>query len=184
MTSQKFGAAGLSPKLQQRGQSGFMLIAVLALVGLVAIIGTALVAMTITATRVSAQSTRETARVMQSDAALESIVSTLRRNPSAAQTDCYDSATLGSHPKSYMYPSGASVGEEGSVIVSCETTGTFSAVRDITLRAYTGSPEKLAGVARVQITDMIGSEVRPGINLVVCDWQLGSAVRTSAAPCA
>lgn len=160
-----------------------MLVAVLALVGMVAVIATVLLAMTMTASRVSGRVKENGTVVSQADSALESTLAAMRTDPAAAQSDCHGGVTLGSHPNAYIYPGGASVGDPGSVIVACETTGAFTAVRDVTLRAYLGSPERLAGVARAKITDVIGGQVRPGIEVVVCDWQLGSAVRSDTAAC-
>ncbi|MHB1139450.1 MAG: hypothetical protein ACYC2O_10875, partial [Microthrixaceae bacterium] len=130
-----------------------MLITTLGLLALVAIMGTVLLGMTFTATRTSSTFRDTDLSINQADAAIESTLSTLRRDPDAAGEDCHGATTIGSHATAYLFPEGATAGQRGSVVVECETTGPIGDRRDITLRAYTGSPEVLTGVARVDIVD-------------------------------
>lgn len=160
-----------------------MLIATLALIALVAILGTVLLGMTFTATRTSSTFRDTDLSINHADAALESTLSTLRRDPDAAGEDCYGATTVGSHPAAYVFPDGATAGQPGAVVVTCETVAPIGDARDITLRAYTGSPERLTGVARVHIVDRVGVEERPGLELVVCDWQLGQTVSNAPVAC-
>jgi Tfp pilus assembly protein PilX len=160
-----------------------MLIATLALIGLVAILGTVLLSMTFTATRSSSEFSDSGAAISQADAAMESVLSRLRRDVDAAGVDCYDSTTVGSHASSYVFPQGATAGQPGAVVVECDTVTPIGDARDITLRAYAGSPEELTGAARVLIVDRVGAEERPGLEVVVCDWQLGAALTSSPAAC-
>lgn len=161
-----------------------MLVATLVLLGFVSVLAAVILTMTSTATKTAVGYRADALRVTAADNALERVVNELRVERLAAGQDCYGATSNGSgHPTSFLQQVSLPDGTDIDVIVDCETTGALTPVRDVTLTAYVGVDERRLGVARVEITDRVGTESRPGIELVVCDWQLGQNVAGSATAC-
>ena len=177
----------MSQRLELRGQQGYILASVIAMLGLVAIIGAALMGMTITAMKVN-QSFRDSLdNVSASDSALDLVVNDLRRNPAAVNQGCYGAGIPG-YPNTYKEtirlpdPEGGTP-EEIEVIVDCASTGPYTPQRDIELTAYPDGGSTAQARAHIVISDEGGGESRPGFSLEICDWQLGGNVRAALAPC-
>ena len=160
-----------------------MLIAVLALVGVIAVLGAVILDMTVTATRTTSSLGNNTAEVSAADSALERVVNALRK-PGAEGQDCHGAGSHGpGHPRSFRHHVSLPDGREFEVTVDCETRGALVPVRDVSLVAFVGDHDTPQGAARVKITDRIGAELRPGIELTVCDWQLGQQVGAELVDC-
>jgi len=171
-----------------RGQSGFVLAFALASLGLIMVLATALLAMTFTALRVSAEFRDGWAAVAAADGAIEQVIADLRTDDDAALVDCFGAGDEGpGHPFAYRR-SLAVEGATWEVVVDCETASPVVDTRDIILRATVVSgpgafPHRVLGASRLVITDRIGNDVLPGHSVEVCDWQLGQNVKDTLAPC-
>ena len=160
-----------------------MLLAVLGLLGVVAVLSAVVLSMTVTATRTTSKFGDNAARVSAADSALERIVNTLRK-PGAEGVDCHGAGPNGAgHPRSYRRQISLADGRQFDVTVDCESHGALTPARDVSLRAFVGDDDRPLGAARVKIADRVGSEVRPGIELTVCDWQLGQQIGTELVGC-
>ncbi|MCO5322844.1 MAG: hypothetical protein M9922_15760 [Microthrixaceae bacterium] len=175
---------GWSESHRVRAQGGYLLVSVIAILGIVAVVSAALLGMTLTAMRISDSFRDNLDNTSAADSALEDVVHRLQRTATAAGQDCAGSTDLGGgHTNAYAetidFPNGDSI----EVIVDCETTVPFAPVRDITLVAYAGGSTAPNGKARIEITDEIGGLSRPGNELRICDWQLGQNIRAEVAAC-
>ena len=157
---------------------------VLAMLALISVIAVALVGMTITALRVSSSFADSLDRTSAADSALDAVIHDLQREPLAAGEDCYGASDLGgAHTKAYQKLIAFPGGETMTVIVDCATTTPLTPSRDVTLTAFVAGQASALAQARIEIVDEIGGESRPGVELRICDWQLGQNLRTTAAAC-
>ncbi len=161
-----------------------MLAAVLAMTGLLTVIAVALVGMTITALRISSSAADTLDRTSAADSALDAVIHDLQREPLAAGEDCYGAGDQGGgHTTAYQKVISFPDGESMTVIVDCTTTAPLTPSRDVTLTAFVAGQTSARGQARIEIIDEIGGESRPGVELRICDWQLGQNVRSTAVAC-
>lgn len=192
--------AGHGAKRWDTSQGGYILLGVIALLGLVMTVTAALLSMTLTATRLSEQTRMSAAVVSAADSALEQAVAEMRRNdavlsPTRADADggtanCPGASAHGSsHPRSYEFTISATIEASWNVIVDCETVLPIGDSRDVSLRASltsgpgVGSGSGVLGAARVVITDRTASHESPGHRMRICDWQLGQTVTPSMSGC-
>ncbi|MEI2637759.1 MAG: hypothetical protein V9F03_01985 [Microthrixaceae bacterium] len=183
-----------------RGEGGYILVGVIALLGVVMTVTAALLSMTLTATRLSEKTRMSAAVVSAADSALEQAVAEMRRNdavlsPTRADVDggtanCPGASAHGaSHPKSYEFTISATIEDTWTVVVDCETVTPIGDSRDVSLRAFltsgpgVGSGSGVLGATRVVITDRTASHESPGHRMRICDWQLGQAVAASLSSC-
>lgn len=166
----------------RRGQGGFMLATVIITMGFFAIIGSALLAMTVTMLRVTESHARSADRVRAADGALEIVVNDLRLNTAAAGQGCVDSSTNHGFGSSYDVSTTLASGSVAEVVVECSATVTAQR-RIYSLTARTGPDWTVSGATRIRIDDTADGVARPGASLLVCDWQLGAAVAGSLAAC-
>ncbi len=160
-----------------------MLLATLALLGVIAVLAAVILNMTVTATRTTSKFGDNAAQVSAADSALERVVNTLRK-PGAEGVDCHGAGPNGAgHPQSYLRQISLADGRQFEVTVDCESHGALTPTRDVSLRAFVGDDDRPLGAARVKITDRVGSEIRPGIELTVCDWQLGQQTGSGLVGC-
>ena len=165
-----------------RGQGGFMLAAVIVVLGFFAIIGSALMAMSIVMLRVTESHAASADRIRAADGALEIVINDLRLDGSAAGHGCVGSATHYGFDDSYEVSTTLESGAAVTVVVECSAVVTAER-RVISLTARPGSDWSVAGKARVRIDDEAEGTPSPGAALLVCDWQLGAAVATGLADC-
>lgn len=173
-------------RLRGRNQGGYMLVSVLAMLGLLSIFAAILIGMTVTALRVSSSFRDDLDKTSASDSALDGVVHDLQKNPSAAGTDCFGSADLGGgHTQAYQKTISFPNGDTVDVIIDCDTSGgaPYLPQRDVTLVAYADGDSAPSGKARFEIVDEVGGLSRPGNELRICDWQLGRNIRSSVAAC-
>ena len=164
-------------------QRGFMLMSVVVVIGLISIIGVVLIGMSLTALRISAAFRDSLDVDSAADSGLEAVVHDLQRTVPAAGQDCYGATDLGGgHTKAYQETVSFPDGKTIQVIIDC-TSAVTSASRDVTLVAFSGGAADPAAKARVVIVDEIGGVSRPGLELRICDWQLGRNVRSTVAAC-
>lgn len=183
MTERATPWSGLRSRMQgRRGQGGFMLAAVIVVLGFFAIIGSALMAMTITMLRVTESHARSADRVRAADGALEIVSNDLRLDAAAAGQGCVGSGTHQGFSDSYLVSTTLDGGTVVDVVVECSATVT-SQQRVVSLVARPGPDWKVAGAARLRIDDTADGLPRPGSSMLVCDWQLGAAVGASLATC-
>lgn len=175
---------GLRCARRHAGQSGYMLIAVIAMLGVITVLLGVLVTMTGAALRVSDKFADSSTVIGVADSALESTISSMRRDLSGAATECRGATDQGAgHTQAYRRTVTVVTGEDYEVIVDCETDGPLTDERDVLLHAYvqgvgSSGPD---GAARAVIVDRVGGVDRPGVALRICDWQLGQTVTSSTA---
>lgn len=175
-----------STSARSQGQSGYMLIAVIAMLGVITVLVGAMVAMTSTALRTSEEFADSATIISVADSAMESVIASLRRDRDAALQDCRGATDQGDgHTRAYRRTVTIVTGQDYDVIVDCATTGPLDTQRDVSLRAHVegGSSARPDGASRVVIVDKVGTADRPGVALRVCDWQLGQTVSASLAGC-
>lgn len=161
-----------------------MLLTVLGMLGLVSLLATVLVGMTITAAAVSAKFRDDLDGNAAAETALERIVHNLQRNALAAGHDCYGSANLGGgHSKAFQETVTFPGGDTVQVVVDCDTVSPYVPNRDVTLDAYPDGAGDPVARARIEIVDEVGGLSRPGSEVRICDWQVGRNVRSTAQPC-
>lgn len=154
-------------------QRGFVLNAVLVMLGLFSVITVALLAMTLVAFRTSESHADSADQVRMADTAIERVLNDLRLDTSArAAGDGCSAAPTG--PIRLTPPGG---GPQVDVDITCDDAGTTADVRHIQLRSTIDGTTSAA--ARVRIVD----EPRPGISLVTCDWQLGPSASGTLHDC-
>jgi len=174
--------AYLRSRCDRRGQSGYMLAAVIVVFGFFAVISAALMAMTITVLRVTEQHDRSARSVRAADGAMEIVTNDLRLDASAAGSGCVGSGSHHGYSSSYGVSTTLDDGSVVDVVVECAAVLTTGR-REVTFTARPGPDWAVEGVARVRIDDTADGSPRPGASVLVCDWQLGDAVAGSAAPC-
>lgn len=175
-------SAYLRSRSDRRGQSGYMLAAVIVVFGFFAVISAALMAMTITVLRVTEQHDRSARSVRAADGAMEIVTNDLRLDASAAGSGCVGSGSHHGYSSSYGVSTTLDDGSVVDVVVECAAVLTTGR-REVTFTARPGPDWAVEGVARVRIDDTADGSPRPGASVLVCDWQLGDAVAGSAAPC-
>jgi hypothetical protein len=151
------------------------------MLGLIALVGTALFTMTVTAMKATETFRDSLDDVSVSDSALEQVVNELRRQPDPGNLeDCDPSLT---YPKTITFPDG----ESTDVEVTC--TGVSLAGppgnRSIKLEAVPRPSESTVVRARasIRVTDEEDGDDRPGFDLEICDWQLGDHVDRALVDC-
>lgn len=150
-----------------RGQGGWVLATVIAMLGLIALIGTALFTMTVTALKVTETFRGSLDEVSVSDSALESVISDLQRD--AGSPDCSGSGLNGIETVEFD-------GESTDVDYECagSTTGN---VRTMRIQARPDGATSWYARAELRITDVDNNgDARPGFRVEICDWQLGEHV--------
>lgn len=157
-----------------RQQGGYVLASVIAMLGLIALVGTAMFTMTVTAMKVTETFRDSLDDVSVSDSALDLVVHDLRRQPDPLNLeDCDPDRT---YQRTITFPDGE------STVVDVTCTGSSSTGPDTRSIKLEAAPQGSSGPrarASIRITDEHESEARPGFKLEICDWQLGDHVAPS-----
>lgn len=183
---------------RQRNQSGFSLALVIGLMLFFSLTLVALLTFTLTTRKASVTTSNRSEQLRAADGALESVASRLRMDYFGARASAGDppaeacaytettpiaETIRGPQSGRYFFLADAVLpnGTTQTVVVTCETIAYQDSHREVELVALTGATATgnsftggtESGSARIQLVDQVGGLDRPGIEMVMCDWQLG-----------
>ncbi len=118
------------------------------------------------------------------DSSLSQVVGQVRLDEDAVNNGCQGPAPA-SGDASFDRPQERPSQGDLEIEIRCspEPGSVSPAGRVLNFEAYVGATSpRLMGKARVKYIDMLGSSRKPGVDTLVCDWQLG-ADASELAPC-